>query len=468
MAQQHAALRSNIALLGYNPGMSSAQQPYSNGAIRRGDETVILPPPPTLRFAPQGYTNDKPPTQAIHRPHSTAPITPGDRPQSLGTNNSTQKSSLSSARTRDRSPIAGSNTRVRTATPEYWPAQSSDNGQGMKNATPTGSRPEITPSHSTSNTRILPPNQGKHVEVTPSRVNSSTGILPPTQDHQNSANDLTHPPSHIQLPNDDLRPSSDVSRKPRSRFESLLIESANTSNESTENAIRLSKEIKSLVKQNTANEHDYKTIMGAASGFLEVRANCRALLTGKITPDGFVRTFLKNASERRTLSRNVGQEEKVGIPNSSQFENLPPNSTLHSQVCIDAINGLKEPRGSMAPSSETPQQMRIYSSPYPLVSSFSAFSLTKLQNYLVRQGLDCHGTRGELIARCESEHLQSSYGEVAPDAPVQESEKNPIYEAAEVVSSTENPHLLQSMSGNDQPQQISLLNRAKSLLGIGH
>jgi hypothetical protein len=222
---------------------------------------------------------------------------------------------------------------------------------------------------------------------------------------------------------------------------------------------QISMAIKATLKKQTVNEPAREKAMHAVlTGLSREPAKCLALLTSELNPEDFTRKILRSTlratqspSQDRSSPGSNGVDDITQVCNSQtsqQSLRFPINSLMQPTAEVDKTQRPATPVNLPFLSSSIPQPHSALHSVFSKSPDFKLFLLSELHEYLDSRGLSTHGTKGELIARCEvyqqEELAQQRISRVnkaqrlQPEAQIG---KRPIKKVADTLSKSSDPPL---------------------------
>ena len=170
--------------------------------------------------------------------------------------------------------------------------------------------------------------------------------------------------------------------------------------------------IKATLRKHTVNEPAREKAMHAVLADLNREpAKCLALLSSDLNPEAFTHEILKSTlritksphQERSSPSSN-GVKDITQVCNSQTSQpslHFPINSLIHPTAEVDKTRNPAASVNLSSLSSSISQPHSALRSEFTKSPDFKLFLLSELHEFLDSRGLSTHGTKEELIARCE-------------------------------------------------------------------
>ena len=172
--------------------------------------------------------------------------------------------------------------------------------------------------------------------------------------------------------------------------------------------------IKATLRKHTVNEPAREKAMHAVLADLNREpAKCLALLSSDLNPEAFTHEILKSTlritksphQERSSPSSN-GVDDITQVCNSQTSQpslHFPINSLIHPTAEVDKTRNpaASVNLSSLSSSISQPHTHPALHSAFSKSPDFKLFLLSELHEFLDSRGLSTHGTKEELIARCE-------------------------------------------------------------------
>jgi hypothetical protein len=187
-----------------------------------------------------------------------------------------------------------------------------------------------------------------------------------------------------------------------------------TPTQRTDRVTQISLAIKATLRKHTVNELAREKAMHAVLTDLSREpAKCLALLTSELNPEVFTHEIMKSTlrkaksphQEQSSPSSN-GVEDITKVCNSQtsqQSLRFPINSLIHPTAEVDKTRSPAKSVNvsSLSSSISQPHTHSALHSAFSKSPDFKLFLLSELHEFLDSRGLSTHGTKEELIARCE-------------------------------------------------------------------
>jgi hypothetical protein len=172
--------------------------------------------------------------------------------------------------------------------------------------------------------------------------------------------------------------------------------------------------IKATLRKHTVNEPAREKAMHAVLTDLNREpAKCLALLSSDLNPEAFTREILKSTlritksphQERSSPSSN-GVKDITQVCNSQTSQpslRFPINSLIHPTTEVEKTRNpaTSVNLSSLSSSISQPHTHPALHSAFSKSPDFKLFLSSELHEFLDSRGLSTHGTKEELIARCE-------------------------------------------------------------------
>jgi hypothetical protein len=187
-----------------------------------------------------------------------------------------------------------------------------------------------------------------------------------------------------------------------------------TPTQRTDRVTQVSMAIKATLRKHTVNEPAREKAMHAVLTDLNREpAKCLALLSSDLNPEAFTREILKSTlritksphQERSSPSSN-GVKDITQVCNSQTSQpslRFPINSLIHPTTEVEKTRNpaTSVNLSSLSSSISQPHTHPALHSAFSKSPDFKLFLLSELHEFLDSRGLSTHGTKEELIARCE-------------------------------------------------------------------